>query len=74
MQHYLRTLLSRRVDGIIVTGRRSDRRAPLSSDVPIPIVYAMCESTNPEDASVLPDDEGAGASLSSISSRRVGSR
>jgi len=59
-QHYLRTLLSRRVDGIIVTGRRSDPRPPLSTNVPIPIVYAMCESTNPEDASVLPDDEGGG--------------
>jgi len=59
-QHYLRTLLSRRVDGIIVTGRRSDARAPLSTNGTIPIVYAMCESTNPEDASVLPDDEGGG--------------
>lgn len=59
-QHYLRTLLSRRVDGIIVTGRRDDPRPPLSTDVPIPIVYAMSESTNPEDVSVLPDDEGGG--------------
>jgi LacI family transcriptional regulator len=59
-QHYLRTLLARRVDGIIVTGRRTDPRPPLSTDSPIPIVYAMSESANPGDASVLPDDEGGG--------------
>ncbi|MGA2527931.1 MAG: LacI family DNA-binding transcriptional regulator [Acidimicrobiales bacterium] len=59
-QHYVRTLLSRRVDGIIVTGRRIDPRPPVNTDIPIPIVYAMSESTNPKDASVLPDDEGGG--------------
>ena len=59
-QHYLRTLLARRVDGIIVTGRRSDPRPPLSINSPIPIVYAMSESTNPDDASILPDDKGGG--------------
>jgi LacI family transcriptional regulator len=59
-QHYVRTLLARRVDGIIVTGRRTDPRPPLSTDFPIPIVYAMAQSSNPEDASVLPDDEGGG--------------
>ena len=45
-QHYMRTLLARRVDGIIVTGRRTDPRPPLSSDFPVPIVYAMSESAN----------------------------
>ena len=59
-QHYVRTLLSRRVDGIIVTGRRIDPRPPVSTELPIPVVYAMSESTNAKDASVLPDDEGGG--------------
>jgi LacI family transcriptional regulator len=59
-QHYLRTLLSRRVDGIIVTGRRIDPRPPISTGLPIPVVYAMSQSTNSEDPSVLPDDEGGG--------------
>jgi len=59
-QHYVRTLLARRVDGIIVTGRRTDPRPPLNAGFPVPIVYAMSESANPEDASVLPDDEGGG--------------
>ncbi len=59
-QHYVRTLLARRVDGIIVTGRRIDPRPPLRTDYPIPTVYAMAESTDPADASILPDDEGGG--------------
>src|SRR5256884_7669537 len=35
-QHYLRTLLGRRVDGIIVTGRRVDPRPPIGADLPVP--------------------------------------
>ena len=59
-QHYVRTLLARRVDGIIVAGRRSDPRAPISRELPVPVVYAMCESADPGDASIVPDDEGGG--------------
>jgi LacI family transcriptional regulator len=55
-QHYVRTLLARRVDGIIVTGRRTEARAPV--DVPIPVVYAFSGSTDPGDASVVVDDRG----------------
>ncbi len=60
-QHYVKTLLARRVDGIIVTGRRSDPRPPISRELPVPVIYAMSESADPRDASVLPDDEGGGA-------------
>ncbi len=59
-QHYIKTLLARRVDGIIVTGRRSDPRAPIGRDLPVPVIYAMSESAEPNDASILPDDEGGG--------------
>ena len=59
-QHYVKTLLARRVDGIIVTGRRSDPRPPISHDLPVPVIYAMSESADPDDASILPDDEGGG--------------
>jgi LacI family transcriptional regulator len=59
-QHYLRTLLARRVDGIIVTGRRTEPRPPIS--VPIPVVYAFNGSTDPSDASVLVDDRGGASS------------
>ena len=59
-QHYVKTLLARRVDGIIVTGRRSDPRPPISRELPVPVIYAMSESADPSDPSVIPDDEGGG--------------
>ena len=60
-QHYLRTLLERRVDGIIVTGRRQDPREPIGQGLPVPVVYAMTHSTDPADLSLIPDDEEGGA-------------
>jgi LacI family transcriptional regulator len=59
-QHYIRTLLGRRVDGIVVTGRRADPRPPIGVELPVPVVYAMTQSTDPRDCSVIPDDEGGG--------------
>jgi LacI family transcriptional regulator len=61
-QYYLQTLLSRRVDGIIVTGRRTDPRPPLKGIEPIPTVYALSPSTDPDDISVVSDDR-SGARL-----------
>ncbi len=60
-QHYLKTLLERRVDGIIVTGRRQDPREPIGRRLPVPVVYAMTHSTDPADLSLIPDDEAGGA-------------
>jgi LacI family transcriptional regulator len=60
-QHYLRVLLTRRVDGVIVTGRASDRRPSLGADFPVPVVYALVESDDPNDISVLHDDEDGAA-------------
>ena len=57
-QYYLDTLLSRRVDGIIVTGRRSQARPPVRGTLPVPVVYAFVSSTNPADCSVLADEAG----------------
>lgn len=61
-QHHLRTLTERRVDGIIVMGRRTDPRPSLSGIGPIPAVYAFSPSTDPADVSVVTDDAG-GATL-----------
>ena len=60
-QHYLQALLGRRVDGIIVTGRRQDRREPIGRDLRVPVVYAMAYSRDPADFSLVPDDEDGGA-------------
>lgn len=55
-RHYLTTLSARRVDGLIVTGRRSEPRPPVRADVPV--VYAFNPSTDPGDTSVVVDDHG----------------
>ncbi|WP_405883330.1 LacI family transcriptional regulator [Streptomyces sp. NBC_01136] len=57
-QHHLRNLMDRRVDGIIVTGRRTDPRPPLTGIGAVPIVYALSPSTDPADTSVVSDDRG----------------
>lgn len=57
-QYYLRALLNRRVDGIIVTGRRTQSRAPLGTDLPVPVVYAFISSSDLGDCSVVPDEAG----------------
>jgi LacI family transcriptional regulator len=63
-QHYVRTLLARRVDGIIVTGRTTDPRPSLGRDLPIPTVYARARSDHPDDLSLMHDDQqGAGLAI-----------
>lgn len=59
-QHYLRNLLERRAEGVIVTSRRTEPRAPI--DAALPAVYAYAPSRNPEDCSVVADEE-AGMAL-----------
>lgn len=60
-QHHMRTLMERRVDGVIVTGRRTDPRRPLAGVGAIPTVYALSPSTDPRDMSVVSDDAGGAA-------------
>jgi LacI family transcriptional regulator len=57
-QHHLRVLLSRRVDGIIVTGRRAGTRAPIGDSLGVPVVYAFLASADPADCSIVPDEAG----------------
>lgn len=59
-QHYIRTLLSRQVDGLIVLGDSNDLRPALPGDIGIPVVYVYGESDRPEDLSILADDHGGG--------------
>jgi LacI family transcriptional regulator len=72
-QHHLRTLLARRVDGIIVTGRRAGVRPPIGTELPVPVVYAFLASSDPADCSVVPDEAG-GARLAVDHLRTAGRR
>jgi LacI family transcriptional regulator len=55
-QHYVQTMLARRVDGIIITGRTTDPRPSIGRQLPIPTIYARARSSDPEDLSLLHDD------------------
>jgi LacI family transcriptional regulator len=56
---YVRTLVTQRVDGIIVTAKKTDVRSSIGS-LPVPVVYAYAQSDQPQDQAVLPDDVEAG--------------
>ncbi|WP_337061269.1 LacI family DNA-binding transcriptional regulator [Kineococcus sp. G2] len=60
-QHHLRTLLARRVDGIIVTGRRTEPRPPIAAPGHVPVVYAFTPSQDPADTSLVVDQAGGAA-------------
>jgi LacI family transcriptional regulator len=72
-QHYVRRLMARRVDGLIVTGRRTEPRAAL--DVPVPTVYVFTPASDPQAASVVADHAGGAAAavqhLLDLGRRRV---
>ena len=57
---HLEALLDKQVDGIIVSGKRIDRRLPLDlSDLSVPVVYVFTDA--PDDAVTLVSDDGQGA-------------
>jgi LacI family transcriptional regulator len=58
---YLDSLMRRRVDGIIVTGRSNDPRPPIGDTGSIPVVYAYAPSTDPDDCSIIPDNHKVGS-------------
>nr|WP_203417106.1 LacI family DNA-binding transcriptional regulator [Jiangella ureilytica] len=60
-RRHLRTLLERRIDGLIVVGgARTEPRPSLGRDLPLPVVYAYAPSADPEDVSVAADDRLGG--------------
>lgn len=59
---HVEQLLGKRVDGIVVTARRADRRARLA--VPgrdIPVLYVFSQTDDPDAYCLVPDDEGGAA-------------
>src|SRR5207248_1575336 len=56
-QHHVQALLNRRVDGLIVVGNRTDPRPSLGRELPVPVVYAYAPSEDPEDLSIICDND-----------------
>ena len=60
-RQHIESLLSKRVDGIIVTARRTDPRAPIDLGVVgVPILYAYTQVDDPNALCLLPDDAQGG--------------
>lgn len=59
-KHHVQALLSRRVDGLIVVGSRTDPRPPLAGNIPVPVVYVYAPSADPGDISITADNVGGG--------------
>ena len=62
-RRYVEMLAARRVDGLIVTGRRVEPRPPVVAGPGIPVVYAMTQPLGESGPAVLPDDEGGGRAV-----------
>lgn len=61
-RQHISQLLAKRVDGIVVTARRADRRPGIDvGGRNIPVVYVFSQSEDSEALSLLPDDEGGAA-------------
>jgi len=54
---HLEQLMGKRVDGMVVTSRRADRRQPISVH-DLPLIYVFSQIDDPDGYCLLPDDEG----------------
>jgi LacI family transcriptional regulator len=75
-RQHIESLLAKHVDGIIVTGRRTDPRPPIALDSKrAPVLYAYTQVADPGALCLLPDDEQgarlAGEHLVSHGRRRL---
>ena len=71
---HVETLLGKRVDGIVVTARRADRRPPLAADTNgLPMLYVFSRTEDPSALCLVPDDE-AGARLATTHLLSLGRR
>jgi len=71
-RRHLEQLLGKRVDGLVVTARRADQRAPIEPVARgLPVVYAFSYIDDPDALCLLPDDEG-GARLAISHLARLG--
>lgn len=59
-QLQLQSLLTRRVDGVLVVGRTTNPRSPMQSKPNVPVVYVYAPSSDEEDLSFEPNNELAG--------------
>ena len=58
-RQHLDHLLGKRIDGLVVTARRADKRPPVGPLPPgLPVIYVFSQADDRDALSLLPDDEG----------------
>ena len=77
-RRHIDQLLGKRIDGLVVTARRVDRRKPIEPAAPgLPVVYVFSRVEHPDAFCLLPDDEGgaklAVQHLAALGRRRIAS-
>ncbi|HKP27047.1 MAG TPA: LacI family DNA-binding transcriptional regulator [Dongiaceae bacterium] len=75
-RQHLDQLLGKRVDGLVVTARRADKRVPIGPLAHgLPVIYVFSQADDPHSLSLLPDDEGGAmlgvSHLAAIGRRRI---
>jgi LacI family transcriptional regulator len=71
-RQHLDQLLGKRIDGLVVTARRSDNRAPIGPFAHgLPVIYVFTHADEDDALSLLPDDEG-GAFLATAHLAKLG--
>jgi LacI family transcriptional regulator len=75
-RQHLDQLLGKRIDGLVVTARRTDNRAPIGPFAHgLPVIYVFTHADEDDALSLLPDDEGgaylATAHLASLGRKHI---
>ena len=61
-RQHLDQLLGKRIDELVVTARRADKRPPIGPLTRgLPVIYVFSQADDPDALSLLPDDEGGAA-------------
>ena len=57
-RQHLEQLMRKRIDGLVVTARRADKRPPIGPLAGVPTIYVYSQADDPDALCLVPDDEG----------------
>jgi LacI family transcriptional regulator len=57
-KQHIEQLMRKRIDGLVVTARRADKRAPIGPLPGVPLIYVYSQADDPDALCLIPDDEG----------------